>query len=217
MTEKDTEWTVDTLKEYEDIQLSDMKDMLQERFVMQTKAVDSAFDAQQTAMQTAKTEQSTAMVTAFAAQKEAVNTAMAASEKAVNAAMAASEKAVAKAETAADKRFESVNEFRQQLGDQAASFATKEEMDVRMKSLADKFEYESEHLQDAGTGRDRALSDLELRLTRRLDLSQGQEKGTEDSRGNRRSDSSLLVSIGSLVLAVIAVATTIITVLSRAP
>ena len=211
----ETVWTVDTLKEYEDIQLSDMKDMLQERFVMQTKAVDSAFDAQQTAMTTAKTEQSTAMVTAFQAQKEAVNTAMAASEKAVNAAMAASEKAVAKAETAADKRFESVNEFRQQLGDQAASFATKEELDIRLKGLGDKFDSESQHLREAGSGRDQNISNLELRLTRRLDLSQGQEKGTDESRGNRRQDTSLFVSIGSLILAIVAVVVTIISVLSK--
>lgn len=198
-------WTVDTLRVFLSGKLSDLHEMLQERYVMQTKAVDAAFSAQQTAMQTAKIEQAIAMVTALAAQKEAVQTAMAAAEK-----------AVAKAETAADKRFESVNEFREQLADQADTFASKNDMDVRMKAITDKLEYEARYLNEKGTARDQVISSLELRLSRRLDLSQGEDTGTAQYRGNKRQDSSLMVSIGSLVLAVIAVATTIITVLSRA-
>lgn len=198
------EWTMKTLKEYEDVRLNDLKGMLQERYEMQTKAVDAAFNAQQIAMQTAKIEQATAMTTALDAAKDAVSTAMSASEK-----------AVAKAETSTDKRFEAVNEFRAQLSDQAATFATRNDLDVRFQSLTDKMDYETQHLTEAGGGRDKSISNLELRLSRRLDLSQGEETGANEFRGNKRSDSSLLVSIGSLVLAVIAVATTIITVLSR--
>jgi hypothetical protein len=48
------------------------------------------------------------------------------------------EKAVTKAETAAEKRFESVNEFRSQLADQQATFATKTELDYRFKALEEK-------------------------------------------------------------------------------
>lgn len=197
----ETGWTLETLKEYVTVQLEDLRNMLQERYQMQTKAVDAAFSAQQLAMQTAKTEQLTAMTTALDAQKEAVQTAMAASDKASS-----------KAETAADKRFESVNEFRKQLGDQADTFASKTDMNVRLDALSAKFDYESESLRAAGNSRERSLSDLELRLTRRLDLSQGQEKGEGDSRGNKRQDTAILISIGGLI---IAVTTTIITVLSR--
>ncbi len=50
-----------------------------------------------------------------------------AQEKAVRAALEAAQKAVDKAEEAATKRFESVNEFRAQLADQAASFLTRRE------------------------------------------------------------------------------------------
>lgn len=217
MAEETTEWTVKTLKEYEDVQISDLKSMLQERYVMQTKAVDSAFDAQQTAMTTAKTEQSTAMVTAFAAQKEAVNTAMAASEKAVNAAMAASEKAVDKAETAANKRFESVNEFRGQLADQATTFATRNDMDFRVAALTDKMSSGFDALRDAGDVREKAIATLRLDMTSRLDTNRGIDTGTADSRTNRRQDSSLIVSIGSLFLVLVSVVITIITVLSRTP
>lgn len=197
-------WTVDTLRVFLSAKISDLHDMLQERYEQQTKAVDAAFSSQQIAMQVAKTEQGTAMNTALAVQKEAINTAMAASDK-----------ATAKAETAADKRFEESNGYRQQLQNQAQTFATKEEVDVRMKAFTDKLDYESRHYDDMGNARDKSISNLELRLTRRLDLSQGEDTGTTESRGNRRSDTSLLVSVGSLVLTVIAVATTIITVLSR--
>lgn len=201
-----TEWTVATLKQYEDVQISDLKILLQERFQMQTKAVDAAFDAQQKAMTTAKTEQSTAMATALDAAKEAVATAMAASERAGN-----------KAEAAADKRFESVNEFRSQLGDQAATFATRSDMEIRMSAQADKMTYGFDALRDAGDVREKSIATLRLDMTSRLDTNRGIDTGTADSRTNRRQDTSLIVSCGSLFLVLISVAITLITVLSKAP
>lgn len=63
------------------------------------------------------------VVTAMSAAEKAVATAMTAAEKAVATAMAAAEKAVTKAEFAAEKRFDAVNEFRQTLADQQATFA----------------------------------------------------------------------------------------------
>ncbi len=50
-----------------------------------------------------------------------------AQEKAVAAALAAAKEAVVKAETAAEKRFDSVNEFRNTLKDQAGTFITRGE------------------------------------------------------------------------------------------
>lgn len=64
--------------------------------------------------------------------------AIAAQDKAVQIAMIASEKAVVKAEIAAEKRFESVNEFRGQLSDQAATFMPRAEAEQRLGSLAEK-------------------------------------------------------------------------------
>lgn len=72
----------------------------------------------------------------FEAQQEAVAAALASAEKAVSAAMAATEKAVSKAEAAAEKRFDGVNEFRQTLTDQAASFMTRVEADAKMGNNA---------------------------------------------------------------------------------
>lgn len=48
------------------------------------------------------------------------------------------DKAVIKAETAAEKRFESVNEFRLQLGDQAANFMTRREYQASHDALTEK-------------------------------------------------------------------------------
>lgn len=90
--------------------------MLNERYATQTKALDAAFLAQQTAMRTA----------------------LEAAEKAVQTALVSAEKAVGKAEVAAEKRFESVNEFRAQLNDQAATFPTRPEVEVRFASLTEK-------------------------------------------------------------------------------
>lgn len=56
-------------------------------------------------------------------------------EKAVSAALQAQKEAVTKAEVAAEKRFESVNEFRQQLSDQAASFMPRREAEQRLGVL----------------------------------------------------------------------------------
>jgi|ERR1051326_2162380 hypothetical protein len=55
--------------------------------------------------------------------------ALTAQDEKVQLALTSAEKAITKAETATEKRFEAVNEFRQTLSDQAATFATKEKVD----------------------------------------------------------------------------------------
>lgn len=62
----------------------------------------------------------------------------AAQEKAVAAALQAAKEAVAKAEIAAEKRFDSVNEFRAQLSDQAGTFMPRREAEQRADALAEK-------------------------------------------------------------------------------
>lgn len=59
-------------------------------------------------------------------------------EIAVKAAIDAAEKAVAKAELATEKRFESVNEFRAQLTDQAATFVSRIEAQSEQRRLTEK-------------------------------------------------------------------------------
>ena len=96
----------------------------------------------------------------FDAQREALEYARVAAEKAVASALAAAEKAVVKAETASDRRFESMNEFRGQLDDQASRFMTRAEHDAGYRALVDK------------------VTDL----TSRFDKTEGNKQGAIDMR-----------------------------------
>lgn len=70
-------------------------------------------------------------------------------------ALTASEKAITKAETAAEKRFESVNEFRGQLTDQAATFITRREFEQWRDSTQERVN-ELKARVDVNSGRARA-------------------------------------------------------------
>jgi hypothetical protein len=75
-------------------------------------------------------------------------------DKAVTAALQAAEKAVQKAEVAAEKRFDSVNEFRAQLSDQAATFMPRLEAEQRIAQQSEKLARVESRLdrQDGKTG-----------------------------------------------------------------
>jgi hypothetical protein len=92
----------------------------------------------------------------FEAQNAALNAAFLAADKAVQAALLAAEKAVIKAEVAAERRFESVNEFRGQLADQAKTFLPRQEYDVQhaalAKGLAERLEAESRRINELSLG-----------------------------------------------------------------
>lgn len=64
----------------------------------------------------------------FADSEKAVNAALSAADKAVASALQAAKEAVIKAELANEKHFDSVNEFRKTLGDQANGFVTKDSL-----------------------------------------------------------------------------------------
>lgn len=66
--------------------------------------------------------------------------------KAIDAALLAAKEAVTKAETATEKRFESVNEFRQTLSDQAGTFVSR----IEFNSLKERM--------DRGEGKSSGLS-----------------------------------------------------------
>lgn len=79
-----------------------------------------------------------AVADAFNTANSLISKAATDGEKRVDAAMAAVEKATIKSEAAIEKRFESVNEFRQQLADQQATFARKAEVELALKAVNDK-------------------------------------------------------------------------------
>ena len=103
---------------------------------------------------------------------------------AVDAALAAQEKAVAKAETAAEKRFESVNEFRGQLADQAARLLPRAESDVAFAGVREKIDGLAVRI-DA--------------LATRIERGEGQRSGLKDGWG-------YLVGAAGFVATLIAIA-----------
>src|ERR1022692_3271085 len=166
---------------------ADMRGMLDERHATQTRMFDGAFEA----------------------QHAAVRTALEGAEKAVQSALISAEKAVAKAELAADKRFESVNEFRQQLSDQTATFPSRDEVDTKIDSLRAQTEINA-----------RRIAELELRLTSRLDTEQGSRDGGLDSRVEYRAEAAnqrasygqIMQFVGLMLLALAIVASVLIAV-----
>lgn len=95
----------------------------------------------------------------YATQTKALDAAFNSAERAVSAALQAAETAVQKAELASDKRFEAVNEFRNQLSDQASRFMTRDE------SLA-RHDRTQEQLKEVNS---------------RLDLNQGRNTGLDNA------------------------------------
>jgi hypothetical protein len=149
-----------------------LKELLDERYQAQTRALDAAFAAQQTAMRTA----------------------LDAAEDAVKAALSSAEKAVAKAEVAAEKRFESVNEFRAQLTDQAATFVNRNEAEIRIGSLAEKLDTETKRNANR-------IGELELRVNSRLDILAGAAAGSANTRTESRLDTGTIIQIVSVLIA----------------
>jgi len=123
------QWTLATLQVY----LSKVGD---ER----DRTYQQRWEASEEATATALIAAKEAVAMALQAQKEAVATAFIAQEKAVAAALASAERAVTKAEQAAEKRFDSVNEFRAQLSDQAGTFFPRAEFDRAASAINDKIE-----------------------------------------------------------------------------
>lgn len=72
--------------------------------------------------------------------KSSINERFEASKEAVQAALSAAKEAVIKAELASEKRFESINEFRGQLADQASTLMPRAETEIRLKGITERIE-----------------------------------------------------------------------------
>ena len=109
-----------------------------------------------------------------------------AQDAAVAAAFVAAREATTKAENANERRFESVNEFRQTLSDQAATFITRAEAEARIGANSEK------------------IGDL----FDRVNLMGGRQAGSTDAR-------ALMIAAVGILIGVAAVATTIIVAVAR--
>jgi len=104
----------------------------------------------------------------------------------VDAAFNSSQKAIEKADFATEKRFEGVNEFREQLSDQASRFVTRETLDALIAKLETQIE--------------RTHEDLDV-LAKRVDVREGQVQGNRITVGNLVTAVTLAVAvIGVLVV-----------------
>jgi len=176
--------------------LTALKEMLDERYATQTKALDAAFKA---------------------------------AEQAVAVALANAEKATIKAEEAADKRFASVNEFRETLADQTATFIPRSEHDTAYKAMEDHVSVIRDDLNrvaaqvvprnetegwraalvakidDIGRNAAERLGALELRLTSRLDLSSGEDRGADRLATEHRLDLGVILQVMAVLISVAAI------------
>lgn len=109
-----------------------------------------------------------------------------ATQRATQAAFESAEKAVNKAEIAAEKRFESINDFREELSTQVATLMTRNEANVRISAISEK------------------IDSLELRVISRLDMSEGNRKG-------KVSAVQMMTATISIIIAMIIATVTIIT------
>lgn len=118
-------WTVDTLHSH----LSRMIDANDRRYDDRLDAAVKLIEAWREASITQHHEMDVRQQQRFEAQQNAINAAITAQRAAIDAALVATDKATHKAEMANEARFASVNEFRAQLTDQAATFVSRVEFD----------------------------------------------------------------------------------------
>lgn len=119
----------------------------------------------------------------FAAQQDAVEAALASQKELSAQALAAAKEAVDKAEGAANDRFNSVNEFRSTLSDQASNFVNKSTAEARFNALEEKVN---------------SVYD-------RLNASQNKVEGSANAWGGIITVISVLIAAGGLVVAFVAI------------
>jgi hypothetical protein len=120
-------------------------------------------------------------------------------QEAVQAALTAAKEAVITAQAAAEKRFDGVNEFRQTLSDQTATFLPRAEYAAAQGAISDR----------VAANADR-LGALELRLTRRLDRGDGESAGADKQVSEQRLGTGLVLQVLVVIAAVAAVVVAII-------
>ena len=97
------------------------------------------------------------------------------------------QEAIAKAERATELRFESVNEFRQTLTDQASSFMTRAAFDESQKA--------------ANAYRDTLNSRFEV-INTRLTTRDGEKTGSKETRDDSKSMIALVIAVGTALITV---------------
>lgn len=165
-----------------------LRGLLDERYAVQTKAVDAAFTAQQTAISAALAAAEKAVDKVADNLQREFHEHLIQYRHEVTLAFESSDRAITKAEMSTEKRFESVNEFRAQLGDQASRFLGRAEYYAAHNALVAKVEEQAKHQTERLT-----------EINRRLDLNQGKSSGVNAVWGFIVAGVSLLVAIIGVV------------------
>lgn len=139
----DLGWSVTTLKIHIDAQLADRQrqhEQLRTHYDSMLRMSQDERSAIKLHYDVLLAEMDRRYAARFGAVEQAVTTAFVAQEKAITAALLSAQAAVNKADLANEKRFDAVNEFRGQLGDQQRTLMPRAEAEALFKSIGDKIE-----------------------------------------------------------------------------
>jgi aspartyl-tRNA synthetase len=207
----DVGWTVVTLKEYVDT-LTEVS--TRERVFIRAE-IDKRFDQSEVQNNLIRAhydslieEYDRRYAARFVASEQAVKDAFAAQEKAINAALAAQQAAVNKADVATEKRFDGVNEFRAQLGDQQRTYMPRAEVEVIARAITEAVTANTAQVRSMipRTEHDaaiKALTDKHDSLVTRLDRTESRGAGREQAWGYVVAAAGVLIGIAGIVLAII--------------
>ena len=117
-------------------------------------------------------------------------------DRAIEAALRSAADAVEKAEVASNKRFDSVNEFREQLADVIRTFLSRDLAEVSFKNVDERL---------------RKVSDELAVLRQAAAEDQARDDG---SRENKLDSRAFFIAIFGLLLSIVAVATSVLTALT---
>lgn len=135
----------------------------------------------------------------IASQADKVALALEATEKAIDKAERATEKAIDKAEAANDKRFQSVNEFRAQLGDLITRLATLERVDLLHSQTQQRISEVNQNLQRQLDDQTKIISVLTNRVT-------AMEASARGAAGNVTKLIAMIGAMGVVITIVVVIA-----------
>lgn len=196
-------------RQHTDDKMAALQELLDRSIAELSYRVDQRFDTRVQSSAELAAEQDKRYEQRFIAQELAVTLALGRVDKEFHghlssvreegrAALDAANTAIQKSETATERRFEGVNEFRQQLGDQAQTFMPRKESDVRMEAISEKIEKNNAQ-----------LIAMQLQVNSRLDLTQGASSGGREAVQDKRAgNAAVMAAVGfgiSILLALITV------------
>jgi len=187
-----------------------LREHMQRQLDVERNHTDETLDASEEFLKRLILEHDRRYEQRFVAQEQAVMVALARVDKEfhkhirsvreeTHAALMAADKAILKSEVSIEKRFDGVNAFRQQLAEQALSFMPRKEADVRMDALTEKI--------DSNLDR---LNALQLQLSSRLDLSQGQQTGGREAIQEKRASNGMVLALVGMGITVVLALMTVI-------